>query len=505
RIQDSFLLNVMTTLYKEDLMRILMLDLDTLRPDHLGCYGYNRNTSPAIDEVAKEGVRFDNYFASDAPCLPSRASLMSGKFGIHTGVVNHGGVAADMRLEGVNRDFQDKLATESLPATLRKAGYKTISISPFAERHSSWTFYAGFSEIHNTGKRGRESAEEISPTVFEWLDNNAEKDNWFLHINYWDPHTPYRAPEEFGNPFENDPIDSWYTEKLVKKHVKSIGPHSALDLNMYDDYQKPDKPRAIGKFTDLNGLKKYIDGYDCGIKYMDDNIADIVKVLKEKGIYDDTVIIITADHGENFGELEIYGEHGTADVATCRIPMIIKWPNGRKNEVDKEFHYNLDLLPTLADIFDLPHFNEWDGESYKNNIFENTNFGREYLVLSQCSHVCQRSVRFGDWLYIRSYHDGYHLFPKEMLFNIKEDPNEQINLAEENKDICKEAVYKLNDWHDEMMDTMPYEVDPLWTVMKEGGPHHCRGKLKKYCERLKETGRGFAVEELKRRHPEEFK
>ena len=74
-------------------MRIVFFDLDTLRPDHLGCYGYFRNTSPNIDSIAREGVRFDRYYCSDAPCLPSRSALQSGLFGIHNGAVGHGGTA----------------------------------------------------------------------------------------------------------------------------------------------------------------------------------------------------------------------------------------------------------------------------------------------------------------------------------------------------------------------------------------------------------------------------
>lgn len=74
-------------------MNVLFIDIDTLRPDHMGCYGYGRNTTPNIDAIAREGVRFDNYYCSDAPCLPSRAALVSGTFGIKNGVVGHGGTA----------------------------------------------------------------------------------------------------------------------------------------------------------------------------------------------------------------------------------------------------------------------------------------------------------------------------------------------------------------------------------------------------------------------------
>ena len=119
---------------------------------------------------------------------------------------------------------------------------------------------------------------------------------------------------------------------------------------------------------------------------------------------------------------------------------------------------------------------------------------------------CQRSVRFGPWLYMRTYHDGFRLFPPEMLFNIDADPHEQHNVAEKHPDVVREGVYRLMEWHDQMMLTMPYPytVDPMWTVMKEGGPFHARGMLPDYVERLQVTDRGHAVDELKRRHRREF-
>lgn len=110
------------------------------------------------------------------------------------------------------------------------------------------------------------------------------------------------------------------------------------------------------------------------------------------------VIIITSDHGENMGELGIYSEHATADNTTCRIPMIIKWP-GMKKGVAKGLHYNIDLLPTLADLLELPRSEEWDGKSYAETLRTGKDEGHPYLILSQCAHVCQRSVRFDDYIY----------------------------------------------------------------------------------------------------------
>jgi len=487
-------------------MRVLYLDLDTLRPDHLGCYGYHRNTSPNIDEIAEEGIRFENYYCSDAPCLPSRTAMMTGQFAIHNGVVNHAGEAAELRGEGFNRDFRSRLSKESLPGFLRESGLNTVSFSPFAERHGSWSFYAGFNEIHNTGKYGMESAEDITPQVMDWLERNGEEDNWFLHLNYWDAHTPYRAPEDFGNPFKDSPLPEWYNQKLIDKHRELVGPHKPREISMYDNKIDPKYPRHPGEIENMDDLRQLIDGYDCGIKYLDEHLGKIFSALKDKKIFEDLIIIISADHGENMGELGIYGEHGTADHATCRIPMIIRWPEGSKGIVDKNFHYQLDLAPTLAELLDEEAPEIWDGKSYANTILNGEDSGRDQLIISQCAHVCQRSVRFGNWLYMRTYHDGYHLFPKEMLYNVKNDPYEQNNLAEKHPELCKEGAYRLQNWHDEMMMTMPgnYKVDPMQTVLNEGGPYHARGHLKEYIEYLKETNREDAIPELKKRHPGEF-
>ncbi len=485
-------------------MRILFLDLDTLRPDHLGCYGYHRDTSPRLDGIAAEGVRFDQYYCSDAPCLPSRAALMTGRFGIHTGVVGHGGTAADMRLEGRTRTFHDLCFAANLPEMLRRAGLRTVAVSPFAERHGAWWFYAGFTEMHNTGKTGMESAEDVTPTALDWIGRNADKDNWFLHVNYWDPHAPYRAPADFGNPFENDPLPAWLTEDVFERHLRCVGPHCARELNMYNAQPVPRYPRWLGELRTMSDLKHHIDGYDCGIRYLDHHIGLLLDALAEKGVLDDLAIVVSSDHGENQGELGIYAEHATADAITCRIPMIIRWPGGRKNHVDKGLHYNLDLAPTMADLLGQQPHSSWDGQSYAAAVRRGGECGREELIVSQCAHVCQRSVRFGPWLYMRTYHDGYHLFPDEMLYQLDRDPHEQDDLAQRQPDVCREGARRLERWQATMMRNQPYDTDPLRTVMEEGGPYHARGHLLDYCRRLEQTGRGHAVPELKRRHPGEF-
>ncbi len=488
-------------------MRVLMFDIDTLRSDHLGCYGYGRDTSPTIDAIAAEGVRFDNYYCPNAPCLPSRASLITGRYGIRTGVVGHGGTAADMRLQGESRHFTDDCSENGLFMQFRRAGMHTVSFSTFAERHSAWWFNAGFNECCNVGGRGGESAEAVTPHVLDWLRRNGTQDNWFLHIHFWDPHTPYRAPASFGDPFADKPLaDDWIDEGIFREHLRHVGPHGANEIAMWDDSTYPQFPRHPGRLKDLGDVKRFIDQYDCGVRYTDDNIAQILDLVKEMGLYDeDLAVIVTADHGENLGELGIYGEHATADEPTCHIPMIIKWPGAQKGAVAKGFHDNVDLLPTVQELLGTKIVGnyDYDGVSYAKTLMTGEDCSRESVVLTQCCHVCQRSARFGDYLYVRTIHGGYHLLPLEMLFHVKDDPHQLHDLSKEHPELCAQGARIILNWTDEMMKKSDFDTDPLWTVMREGGPEHARGMLGAYIRRLEETGRGEYVPALRAMYPGE--
>jgi choline-sulfatase len=498
-------------------MRVLYIDIDSCRPDHLGCYGYHRATSPAIDRIAAEGMVFTQCHASDAPCLPSRTALYSGRFGIHTGVVGHGGTAANPKIQGQGRGFRDTFDEQGLARQLQKLGFHTAMISPFGQRHAAHWFYAGFNEIHNTGLGGMESAEQVWPVTEDWFAANARRDHWFLHLNFWDPHTPYRVPSAYGNPFARDPLPAWMerdTDALLARHNRQTGPHSSLDVAMYDDAEDPRFPRHPGKVTDRASLRRMIDGYDTGIRYVDDHIGRIVARLQEAGVYEDTAIIISADHGENQGELGIYGEHGTADAATCRIPLIIRWPGGARG-VNRAFHYNVDLAPTLMDLLGGDPQPLWDGSSFARAVREGQSAcGRDEIVISQCAHVCQRSVRWDRWLYLRTYHDGFHLFPQEMLYDLETDPAEQNDLAPSLPELCREGAWRLARWHDAQMQRMAQQssdsVDPLWSVIREGGPFHARlvapgnpgGRpgFERYLARLEATGRSDGAAALRERY-----
>ena len=479
-------------------MRILYIDIDTLRPDHLGCYGYHRRTSPNIDALAADAAVFDNVHASDVPCLPSRTALLTGRFGIHNGVVNHGGTDADPVIDGANRQFWSSLQISSFPTQLKGAGLKTVSVSSFAQRHSAFHWYAGFDEAFNVGKYGLETADEVHAIASDWLTRHGRSEDWFLHVHMWDPHTPYRAPAEMGEPFADDACPAWLDESVRARHWKACGPHSAQECNGFAPRERSRTlfPRQPQEVPDMAAVRQLFDGYDTGVLMADDYVGRLLNQLADLGVDGDTVVMVSSDHGENLGELNVYGDHQTADQPTTHIPLILKWPDKAPAGRYSALHYQIDLTATLLSLLDQDVPAGWDGESFAESLTAGEDAGRNHLVLSQAAWACQRGVRFDRWLYLHTRHDAYHLYDDEMLFDLASDPHQQHNLATQDPDTLARGQRLLAEWQAAMLVTAARGRDPHDNVMAEGGPYHVRGQLPAYLARLRATNRSDVADQL---------
>lgn len=479
-------------------MRILYIDIDTLRPDHLGCYGYTRRTSPNIDALAADAAVFENVHASDVPCLPSRTALLTGRFGIHNGVVNHGGTDADPVIDGADRQFWSSLQVSSFPSQLKGAGLKTVSVSSFAQRHSAFHWYAGFDEAYNVGKYGMETADEVHAIASDWLARRGREDNWFLHVHMWDPHTPYRAPATMGEPFAAEPCPAWLDEAVRAADWRGCGPHSARECNGFAPRERSRTlfPRQPQEIPDMAAVRQMFDGYDTGVLMADDYVGRLLNQLANLDVDGETVVMVSSDHGENLGELNVYGDHHTADQPTTHIPMILKWPEKCPAGRYAAKHYQIDVSATLLELLEQEVPARWDGESFAASLAAGNDTGRDHLIVSQAAWTCQRGVRFDDWLYLKTRHDAYHLYDDDMLYDLVSDPHQQHNLAGERRDIVDGAHALLTDWLAEMLVSAARGRDPHDNVMAEGGPYHVRGQLPKYLERLRATERGELADRL---------
>jgi len=494
-------------------MRILYIDVDSLRPDHLGAYGYHRDTSPNIDALADDGRTFTNYYVSDAPCLPSRTALFSGRFGIHNGVVNHGGLNAEPRRSGRHRGFSIPSDQQSWMRALDGADIHTCTVSPFPDRHDAWHMLTGFQEFHNS-KDSHAPADHHYEYAADWLTEHAAEDDWFLHVNFWDPHTEYNTPEEYGNPFEDVPAPEWPPQETIEEHYELYGPHSAFNPQSASrDWSGTfDCPRMPEEIADRDDFKRWVDGYDVGVHYMDHHVGKLVDLLREEGVFEDTLVVLSADHGENLGELNVYGDHQTADDKTCRVPLIVHGPDVEPG-VDEDLHYHVDLAATITEMADGDVPDGWDGESFASSVTDGESDGREFLVVGQGAWACQRGVRWDDWLLLRTYHDGFkQALDDVMLFDLAADPHETTDLSEEKPEVVTEGLAKLGRWHDDRMleaatgenggnPEVPDGVtDPMWDTVREGGPLHCKGSLEPYAEYLESRGREGLAAKLRERH-----
>ncbi|UCH35221.1 MAG: sulfatase, partial [Armatimonadota bacterium] len=352
-------------------MRVLYIDLDCCRPDHLSCNGYPRSTSPNLDRIAQQGVSFTRCYCANSPCVPSRASLFFGRHGFNTGVVAHHGPGELYRHHDIYRCHWRDMERPMLPMQLWQRGMKTVSFSCFHDRHNAWWFTAGWEQLHTfTRKRGQERADEVNAAFLPWLRAHGRDDNWFVHLHYWDIHSSYRLPGDWPEKFRGQPAPAWPDQDTIDAHQSFYGPRSAVDL--YTGYEGgpgkglsrpvPYMPDAIRTRDDFALL---VDGYDAAIAYADDHVGQVLDLLDELGILDDTAIVVSGDHGDSFGEHGQYMDHGIANEAVHNIPMIVRWPGvtAEPRRCDRLI-YGMDLAPTLCELLGLPVPSRWDGRSF---------------------------------------------------------------------------------------------------------------------------------------------
>jgi arylsulfatase A-like enzyme len=309
----------------------------------------------------------------------------------------------------------------------------------------------------------------------------------------------------YGEPFAGEPIPDWITEDYRERCWTGYGPHSAQEPTGNGFWPGfagfPRQPRQLNS---MDAVHRWFDGYDTGIRYTDDHIAQILHALADEGVLDDTAIVVSADHGEMQGEHNVWGDHQMADHITARVPLIVRWPGLSGGRVDSALHYQFDWAATAIEMAGGTVPESWDGQSFAASLRAGTQSGRENLVLSMAAWSCMRSVRWDNYLCSRVYHDGYMNIPELMLFDVDADPHEQDNLAASHPELVEHAMFLLTEWQEEQMLTSRHNVDPMMTVLREGGPWQVRGQLPTYLARLRATGREEAASALAARHPGEL-
>ena len=298
---------------------VILVTVDTLRADHMACYGYSRNTMPFVEGLAKQGILFSNAYSTSSWTAPSMASLATALYPREHGVL-HG--AAKQRNE--QEVLDGKFLT--LAEALKGAGYKTFGIFSTGHTTRKAGFDQGFDVFQSLGfaesPRPNQAAAEMKPLI-------SKSSPYFLWIHYFDPHVPYTAREPW--------ISAYST------NAAACAKWSGMDF-----LDQPEKKAEMTEFrNDPTALQTLIDLYDSELGYTDHYIEDLFHMLE---IGEDSLVIVTADHGEQFMEHGRLYHAGSLYEPEVRVPLIIRLPSGRRaGEVVSRPVSNKDVFPTILD------------------------------------------------------------------------------------------------------------------------------------------------------------
>lgn len=247
----------------------------------------------------------------------------------------------------------------------------------------------------------------------------------------------------------------------------------------------------------VHDFKKLIDAYDGAIAYTDHHIGQILNVLADIGVLEETAIIVSGDHGDSFGEHGQYMDHGIANEAVHNIPMIIRWPGVTTRGVCEAFVYGMDLAPTICELLGFPVPEEWDARSFAPALKGEEFPGYPYLVWDHGIYTFTRAVRTKEWLLIQILHPGLYPYNEPyFLHHMKSDPHQQNNVAEKYPEIVGELNRYLMEWRQEQIQKGG-GPDPLELMVKEGPFLYYTPE--KMIARLERTGRKEAARDLIKR------
>lgn len=490
-------------------VRVLLIDVDSLRADHTEPYGYARKITPNLADVAREGTTFLRCYASDTPCVPSRAALTTGQFGVVNGAIGNAGQATQIRVERGKYppgDPRFRADTPLFGGQLASHGIYTASISCFPERHRSYWYIGNFREWRRpTLSLGDdEDARDVTAAALEWIRDHAKDDDWVLHVQFWDPHIPYVEPGDYARRAgEAGPPPGWPDADTILAHREIYGPHTALDL--YEDgglwtVPPPVSPNAAtmpDSITSVEDVVKLYDGYDGAILYWDAHLGRIVDELERLDILDGTAIIVTADHGEALGENGVYADHPMVSESIHHVPLIIRWPGSEPNTRGARWGglmYHLDLCPTLCDLLGIPVPENWHGISVANVVRGGTVDGRSHLVLSHGSYTYQRGVRTADDLYIATRHPGCFRVEAEQLYRVGDDPHMTHNLVDEKPEVANIMRSLLGQWEHQYTRPGVSDGDPM--QLRRYETPWSAFSIERYAERLRRTQRDHLARHL---------
>ena len=372
---------------------ILLYVIDTLRADHLGVYGYPRPVSPQIDAFAAEATVFDDAVAQSSWTRASMASIFTSLWPLQHATNRRGDVLAP---EAV-----------TLAELLREAGYETVAFAKNQNVFPTFGFSQGFEDFNAMWAKGK--SHKINAKVEKWLQTYDGDRPFFLYLHAVDPHVPYGPPEGFKYQF-------------AKKSNDDLTLSRPPGPKIWKKLESKQQERILGHLLDL---------YDGEIAYNDSTFGQLLEILQESSVYEETLIILLSDHGEEFQDHGNWQHGRNLFVENLHVPLIVRFPDRGHGVRVKRRVQHIDLFPTLLDYLDLdvPEFLE--GSSFlswvtdpQSLVEEDSRPAYSFLYLDGLPNV---SVIEGEWKLVQNLSQGEIAWTN--LFNRTEDPGETRNRA----------------------------------------------------------------------------
>lgn len=297
---------------------VVLMVVDTLRKDHLGCYGYYRDTSPNIDRLAGKSVVYDNAFSQAPWTLPAVASLLTSRY------------PAELGIQGFNKRIPD--SEVFLQEVLSAHGYTTHAVVSHDFVGAKWGFNQGFDSFESFAGGHRTISSEKVTEAAQRIVERIDEIPTFLFVHYFDPHFLFMEHE--NHRFSESPPDietEWWS--LPYKQLRARARMGQLSAEQRDHL---------------------VDLYDSEIAFTDHHLGRLLGQLETAGRMDDTIVIFTADHGEEFLDHGGLGHTATVFNELINVPLIIKWPGTEKPARSMRYVAHVDLLPTLLDYIGIP-------------------------------------------------------------------------------------------------------------------------------------------------------
>ena len=301
---------------------LLLISIDTLRADHLGCYGYGRDTSPFIDSLAARGTLFENAYVQLPGTLPSHMSIFTGLYPSEHNVFPPDGVLA--------------ASIPTLPEVLLANGFRTAGHTEGGYMHAGYGFSRGFEKFDHGAWRVETDLTRTFSRGLEFLQEVGGREPFFLFLHTYAVHDPYadarlpesHFPEAYGSLYWQD-----------SPPPGAVSPTGPL-LNQLNQQ---------GKVHDDSVKDYYRAAYDAQIRYLDDVLRDFFGTLEAMGLLDEMTIVLTSDHGEEFAE---HGKllHGQIYRETLHVPLIVLHPGLPPGRRIPHLVQSIDIAPTLYDL-----------------------------------------------------------------------------------------------------------------------------------------------------------